>query len=298
MRYLLYNIGMIHKVSIDDIANSVNGFPFHIEIGTITEDYAAHSHDYSELFVILNGEAIHEVDNAQYKIRAGDAYLVRPNIAHAFAKVSNLTICNIMFKDESLLFRFDDLRNLPGFQALFILEPQFRKEHLLQNCLHLNFDSLKHVISLITEMEKDYRSRVPGFRAMFMANLLNLIVFLSRVYTEDLQASGNKLLCLANAVSFIESNFCDPIALNQLSLMAGLSSRQFTRVFKEGYGESPINYIINLRLGKAKTLLLETDLNVIDIAMECGFSDGTYFSKKFKSATGMTPMAYRSCFQK
>ena len=291
---------MINHILFSDVENSLIDFPFHIQLGEINDDFEAHTHDFSELFIIISGEALHVVGNDLYKVSAGDVYVItgRSKVVHSFTKVNRLNICNVMIKDETYLTKFDDLKNLPGFQALFILEPQFRKEHQFESRLRLDYQSLKHVIPIITVMYEDYTRREDGFRTMFLSNLLHLVVYLSRVYTKKLGESENKLLNIASAVSYMESHFNKQLSLELLAKMAGISPRHFIRVFRQGFGESPINYLINLRIDKAISLIKETDSSIIEIAMECGFYDSTYFARKFKEATGMTPTTFRKLYRR
>nr|WP_243145844.1 AraC family transcriptional regulator [Clostridium chromiireducens] len=72
-----------------------------------------------------------------------------------------------------------------------------------------------------------------------------------------------------------------------------LSSVYISKVFKEKTGESPINYLINLRLEKAKDLLISTESPIKSIAQSVGYSDAYYFSKLFKKYYGHSPYKYR-----
>lgn len=75
--------------------------------------------------------------------------------------------------------------------------------------------------------------------------------------------------------------------------MCRLSQSHFTRVFKEITGRSPQQFIIDLRVGRAKELLNYTDMNISEIAEASGFHDQNYFARVFKKAAGVTPSEYR-----
>ncbi|MEO2737141.1 helix-turn-helix transcriptional regulator, partial [Clostridium butyricum] len=95
-------------------------------------------------------------------------------------------------------------------------------------------------------------------------------------------------------IDYFEKNYMNNISLNDISKNMYISSVYISKTFKEKTGESPINYLINLRLQKAKDLLLETEMPVKIIAQSVGYSDAYYFSKLFKKYYEYSPNKYRS----
>ena len=83
------------------------------------------------------------------------------------------------------------------------------------------------------------------------------------------------------------------IKLVEIAEQSGLSYVQFLRRFKQAVGIPPTEYIIKLRLQKAKALLIDTDLLVKEIAIACGFENEYYFSNFFKNAVGVSPSDFR-----
>ena len=73
-----------------------------------------------------------------------------------------------------------------------------------------------------------------------------------------------------------------------------MSVRNFSRVFHQAYGISPINYVIQLRIQHAYELLHTMDISVSEVAYLCGFQDSSYFTRQFKHASGLTPKEYRN----
>ncbi|MDF2960449.1 MAG: AraC family transcriptional regulator [Paenibacillus sp.] len=83
------------------------------------------------------------------------------------------------------------------------------------------------------------------------------------------------------------------VELKQLSTELGLSPVQFTRRFQAVYGQPPMDYLTSLRLQKAQALLLETELTLEQIAEQCGYDNGFYFSRMFTKKMNVSPSAYR-----
>lgn len=95
------------------------------------------------------------------------------------------------------------------------------------------------------------------------------------------------------AKDYIEANFSKSITLEDVSREVNISPYYFSRIFKETIGENFIDYLTNLRLEKAKTLLGTTGFSMKEICAMSGYSDPNYFSKIFKKNVGMTPTEYR-----
>ena len=81
--------------------------------------------------------------------------------------------------------------------------------------------------------------------------------------------------------------------IEDYALLCNLSESRFSHLFKEICGISPLEYIQSLRLKKATELLENTDMSVAKIAEAVGIADQNYFSRFFKSKTGVSPRRYR-----
>ena len=96
------------------------------------------------------------------------------------------------------------------------------------------------------------------------------------------------------AVQYIAEHYSETVELSKLAELSGLSEGHFCRVFKQYTHMRPVEYITNLRIERAKDLLLERPpLTVAEIAKQTGFSSPSYFSKTFRDKTGVTPETYR-----
>ena len=101
-------------------------------------------------------------------------------------------------------------------------------------------------------------------------------------------------LALRKAEMYIRENLTRKISLNEIAKIAGLSGPYFSTIFKEEMGENLSRYINRLRVEKASKMLLETNFSLSDISVACCFEDQSWFSKIFKSFTGMSPGKYRN----
>ncbi|MFY9574691.1 MAG: AraC family transcriptional regulator [Blastocatellia bacterium] len=98
---------------------------------------------------------------------------------------------------------------------------------------------------------------------------------------------------LRRAIEFMHDNFGRELALEEIAAAAYLSEYHFARLFKQITGVTPHVYLANLRLERARKLLVETVLPISNIASAVGYQSQSHFTKMFKSVTGITPRAYR-----
>ena len=98
---------------------------------------------------------------------------------------------------------------------------------------------------------------------------------------------------VADAIAFLQENFSEAVTPAKLAARAGLPPERFARAVKRIFHLTPGQLISQTRLQEATRRLGETDERVADIAAACGFYDHSSFARQFKTATGLTPLAYR-----
>lgn len=92
---------------------------------------------------------------------------------------------------------------------------------------------------------------------------------------------------------FIQRNYQNKISLEDIALSASVSKRECLRCFQSSIHKTPFAYLLDYRIEMAEKLLKTTDLPVVDIALQTGFSNGAYFGMIFKKNSGKTPGEYR-----
>ena len=98
---------------------------------------------------------------------------------------------------------------------------------------------------------------------------------------------------LLSVIELMEQNLEEPMSRAELAGRAGLSTRQLERLFRKYLSRSPARYYLELRLHKARLLLLQTNMSVIDVALACGFVSASHFSKCYRDFFGRTPRKER-----
>ncbi len=98
---------------------------------------------------------------------------------------------------------------------------------------------------------------------------------------------------LLQAAELMEANIEEPLSLDIVADKVGVSRRQIERLFKRHMGTVPSKYYLEARLRRARALLLQTDLSIMEIAVACGFESPPHFSRCYRSQYGCTPSAER-----
>ena len=272
-------------------------FPFAIFLGDYKADTAnsikVHSHNYCEIEIVLNGSADHFFEESNYPLSLGDTFVINKGVKHALSNAKELQFYNICFRTDILASFMDELMQLPGFRALFVPD----KETLTasKSRLRLLGKELEYAESLCADIMREYFEAQEGFKSAVIARLLLLVVHLSRCYTleQDVFAANSDRISYVGA--YIENHFTTDMSIDFLAEKAGMSTRTFSRAFRQQYQSAPLAYILQLRINRAENLLKHSEKNITDIAYACGFQDSSYFSRMFRKRTGLSPAEYRKC---
>lgn len=269
-------------------------FPFFIQYGTHDKEMFLHTHaDFSELVLVLEGQATHIVDNESYPIKQGDVFVINQNTAHGFEHAVDFQICNIMFRLDEVLDSNVDVKKSSGFHALFVIEPYLAKGQGFQSRLTLSPQEFTELSDLISAMVYEYSNDYEGRNTIITSYFTQLVVKLSRKYIISEEQDKVTRITIAHSVSYMERHFQHPLSIKQLADISYLSERHFSRLFKETYHTTPGNYLNALRLQYARMLLKNPDLSITEIALTSGFNDSNFFARQFRKEYGCSPSNLR-----
>ena len=143
-----------------------DGFPLRVIRYDHRRSRGTHKHDFFELVIVTSGSCMHVTPAGSCGIAAGDVFLIRPGTAHSYEAVADFSLVNLVYAPE--LLPLCDLERSPGYQALFVLEP----EHVLPGGayrhLKLDRETLDRVGGEIDRLENALAEAKPGhcFRAL------------------------------------------------------------------------------------------------------------------------------------
>ena len=253
-----------------------------------------HCHDFCELVIVTRGSAMHWLEGREFPVTAGDVFLLQGRQTHYFHGRKNLDLINIMYDPEKIGLPENELRKMPGYCAMFMLEPTYRRQHRFASRLHLKRVPLAQVERLAEELERESSGAAAGYEAALRAKLLELLVYLSRAYTQTDTTEAHALLRVGSVIGALENDYANDWKLDDLVQIAHMSRSNLMRIFRKATGQTPIEYLLRLRIQKAMHLLLNTDLSITEIAMEVGFNDSNYFARQFNRILNRSPRAFRN----
>jgi len=255
--------------------------------------YPLHTHSFSELVIILSGTGAHRVPGRRMPISAGDVFVIQGRRAHGYEDLDELYLVNLLFDPSLLDYPLQDLSRLPGYHALFSLEPRWRGDGSTEAHLHLDADRLDSALGAVERIEDELRCREEGFRFMAVTHFLRLVGDLSRWYSGASHPVARRLSRIGAALGYLEHRLGDSVSLEELTEMTGLSASTLNRAFRRAVGLPPLAYHRRLRLRRAADLLRRTDWSVTEIAGRTGFDDANYFARQFRAVLGSSPSGYR-----
>ncbi|QDU54810.1 helix-turn-helix domain-containing protein [Aeoliella mucimassa] len=270
-----------------------DGFPMAVERRDPQQPFGVHTHEFSELVIITGGRGLHVTGDDSWQLSAGDVFAIGGSMPHDYLNMDRLRLINVLFDQNELSLDLLDLSSLPGYHALFRLEPAYRKRHQFNSRLRLKPTEVATAIGFVDQLEDELQRRGPGFRFMATAMFMQLVGYLSRCYSQSNNADSRALLRIASSITHLETHYSESIHLEELVAMAKMSKRSFLRTFEAAMGCTPIAYLIQLRTTQAAKLLRQTDRSVTDIAYDVGFNDSNYFTRQFRKHFGMSPRTYR-----
>ncbi len=255
------------------------------------EDYALHSHEFSELVIVYRGNGEHIIYGESRKIRAGDVFLISNNTRHGYRHGQDLALYNIMFDMREVSNPLQAFCRYPALNALFCLEPKPRSHQLLT----LNPAELEQILAMLRQIEAEQSAGEEHFQLTMAAHFVLLAVLLARFCTaRRLSESHRSSEEFSRILNLISEKPEHRWTRKEMARRASMSESTLTRMFKNATGCPPLEYLIILRLKKGAMLLVNTNASIGEIAGQAGFRDSNYFCRQFKKHFGTSPQKYRS----
>ncbi|MGH7146098.1 MAG: helix-turn-helix domain-containing protein [Planctomycetota bacterium] len=151
---------------------------------------------------------------------------------------------------------------------------------------------------MLTAMSAEYRGRRLGSQLMLEGHLRLLMAQFMRAWwtqaPREEPAARRGLTRLAPALAWMAEHIGAPVAVEAMAARVGLSAGHFRALFKQTLRSTPAQYLIQLRLERARRLLITSELTVNEVARTLGWSYPHYFIRQFKQGCGVTPAAWRA----
>ena len=277
--------------------------PLH-EIGVATQyfpDYTndqlyVHRLDVVLLSFILRGSCVHQIDQQQYPVRGPSIGITHLGQTHCiFTDARGIDIMNIYLDLERL-----NLPEIPPALQDFIpllLPLNSRFVNRFNRVQQLDLPETSPLPAIARWLDVELRNQKPGWEGTAMAYLRIFLTDLCRSANDTgIRPQKNALpgaLRLEKVRTHIDKHFRNPLTLEELAKVAGLSRTYLCRAFRTYAEKSVFTYLQERRIQAAMLALRQSNGKVIQIAAECGFNDLSHFNRCFRRFCGRTPQAYR-----
>jgi AraC-like DNA-binding protein/quercetin dioxygenase-like cupin family protein len=275
-------------------------FPFHITLFQFKSGHYTPTwnwHERLELTIPLDGPTRMRMGETTVELEAGDLVIV-----------DNLKLHNVEdfpgFKTRVIVMSFmPEFVYAPGSPSCdyaFLL-PFYAKQEGHPHVLRRSDDAAGAIYLAMTELlkhyfkSKDQPHSQSGCKASFIQILYQLTKRFqaSEVMRSEFVQHRQQADRLARLFEFVRVNYADKISVEQATQLVHMSQAQFMKVFKKVSGMTFVAHVTRVRINNALRLLRETDLTIAEIAAKTGFSDQSYFDRRFRQAFNKSPREWR-----
>ncbi len=259
----------------------------HVFFYKIQGEDPIHTHDFIEIMYVNSGEIEQFVNDKHFITKKGDLVFMNYNSTHRFKTNGEATYFNICFYPETM----EKMNTNNGTFSLLLLSA-FNEFSKGENDGVLSFSVVeqKQVQSILESMVKEQNKRLSHFDLINESYMAILIALISRKAASPEESESDPW---DDLVDYINNNLANGLTLESLAKKCYYNPSYFSRLFKNRFGVSLVEYITNKRVEKALELLSETDMSIKAISSACGFSNRSVFYRAFSKITGKTPTEYR-----
>ncbi len=245
-----------------------------------------HWHDEVEIIYIQKGRITIFIEEAVFHATAGDLFLVNSGELH-FMESDDMSVeyYTILFPLEFISFRTEDEVE----QEVFL--PLRQKKLLFPRVLEESnqYEMAEWIKKLISTNEE----KLSGYQLRTRILLLEMMEYLIKGKLLQPTDYANTNHLQRDLIAFVQKNYTEKISLSMLAKEFHLSEKYLSWYFKEHFSISFMQYVVHLRMLKAKDMLVTTADSITDVAMSCGYPSVNLFIRNFKETYGITPLQYR-----
>lgn len=257
-----------------------------------------HWHDEFEMIMIIEGLALIQVEEATIRLKEGDAIFINTGVLHNIdnGKAMEAKYRSLVFHARLIGGSIDSVfwQNLitPIMQ-----DKSFRYLHL-DHSISWQADVIKDMAvawqAVAGEID-DYENlvRYSLSKAFRLLNNNRQVADVKTNHKEKLSVERTKVM-----IQYMEEHYSEELSLDNIADSAYVSKSVCLRCFRQVIGTTPIRYLVQYRIEKAAERLIASNEKANEIAISCGFSDISYFSKCFRELKGLSPLEYRKTFTK
>ncbi|MFD2214935.1 helix-turn-helix domain-containing protein [Metabacillus endolithicus] len=253
-----------------------------------------HWHPELEFIYVEEGQINLQIGTRKHRLSAGSACLIPSEQLHGAYP------CNDQpFKIHAIVFHINLIRSF-GYDLIESNFIQFIKNFSLFHSLIIKpnttdeknmLKSIVNIIEAYSTKEASYELKIKGYLFLLFADILRKQAWIHNEEVTEKDLTKTELL--KKVLQYIDQNYKQKLTVMDLASQVQMSEGHFSRFFKSLVRMTPMEYINTIRISKACTLLQKSDRKILDIAMDVGFQNHSYFIRLFKKQKGCTPGEYK-----
>ncbi len=277
--------------------NPLMSIHFTTGIGTSYPDgffVKQHWHPNVEIILIRKGSYSCELDLEAHHLQEGDMVIINSQQLHQLKGQGQDTAHDVLlFNPDILDFSYDD-----EWQETWI-RPFLKQELVFKNIFSPLEPGYAGFRAFFDEILKQSLEKTESWYIRCKLLLLQMFALATEnrlllpADQEHPKAEQRKIEHYKMIIAYMQEHFHEPVSLRRLADVIPCNPQYLCRFFKEISGVSPIQHLIGYRIEQASHLLARTSLPILQIALDCGFENASYFIRKFKEIKGCTPKEFR-----
>jgi AraC-like DNA-binding protein len=238
-----------------------------------------HTHSFTELFYVLNGSGVFNIENIQLNVKENDLVIVNPHVSHTESSKDSNPLEYIVIGIDGLSLSIDN-------------DSTILNTHKIYNYSKYNHEILSYINNLLYEVEQkdEYYEEI-------CENLFQALIFNMKRRTKSnliFTPTNNINKECALVKNYIDIHYSSQLTLDHLASITHMNKYYLIHIFKKSLGTTPIDYLIERRTAMSKILLETTEYSMDQISQITGFTSQSYFNQIFKKRVGICPTQYRN----
>ena len=247
-----------------------------------------HWHDETEIIYIDQGCLRLTINNKHYIGTAGDIFIINSGELHeVYGETAPIVYTALVFDFNMLSFRSDDFAQKNFITP--ILSETILFSNKIEKC-EKAYKLLKYISEVNITKPSSYTLSTKASLLHFFSLMIENENFApSHISSQD----DEKNSLLKAIVTYIDENYTSEIELSEISNHFNMSPKYFCRFFKKHFHRTFVTYLNEIRIENSVHLLSKNNIPITEVAISCGFSNMSYFTRTFKKKIGFTPSQFK-----
>lgn len=261
----------------------------------------AHWHYYIEMLYNVEGNAKVVLGGDSYPFCKGDMVIMNSREVHSIFSENIDTVRYIVVKfDPQVLYTTS--RTI--FESKYVL-PFVMAKSSHQKVFKIEEIDATPLPELMMSILQEFNGKAYGFELAIRTHICRIFLWVLRNwwnkglnYDTGLSMKESDMLRLQKVFDYLDENYMNEVTAEKVAKMFGMSYSYFSRYFKAMIGKTFTDYVNYVRITEAEKLLMTTDKNITEVAMDTGFSSSSYFIQQFKHFKNVSPKQYQKKINK